>query len=254
MGTIGIDGGDAIRALAGSALRGGIVLALVALAACGARRRSASLRHGLWAAAVLACLILPLAAMTLPRWTVALLPPLPTSVAGEPVGSDGGWKAAAILDPAPALAPAGLIPGRPVAPAVDLPWLLLSLWLIGAVLMLGRRAGAEAKLRRWRISARVISDPPRLRAMSAAVTALGIRRPVRLLESERVGVPLVCGGWNPCIILPPTSASWDAAALRGVLLHELAHGRRGDLRWNLLAHLVRALFWFDPLLWLAAHR
>jgi len=34
-----------------------------------------------------------------------------------------------------------------------------------------------------------------------------------------------------------------------VLLHELAHLRRGDLRWNLLQRLVLALLWFHPAAW-----
>ena len=43
------------------------------------------------------------------------------------------------------------------------------------------------------------------------------------------------------------------AVIRPVLAHELAHVRRGDLLWSGLAGLVRGLFFFHPLVWLA-HR
>ncbi|HEX7378008.1 MAG TPA: carboxypeptidase regulatory-like domain-containing protein, partial [Pirellulales bacterium] len=42
--------------------------------------------------------------------------------------------------------------------------------------------------------------------------------------------------------------------LRDVLIHELAHLRRGDAGWNLLARLSEALFFFQPLVWLLSLR
>jgi hypothetical protein len=39
-----------------------------------------------------------------------------------------------------------------------------------------------------------------------------------------------------------------------VLAHEAAHGQRRDVAWALLARLVCALCWFNPLAWFAAHR
>jgi beta-lactamase regulating signal transducer with metallopeptidase domain len=251
---MGIDASHLLTALAGFALRGGIILLVLALAAWGARRRSASLRHGLWAAALAAQLVLPLAATTLPRWTVAM-PALPIDAISR--GAEGpapGHGAPARDDATSRPAPERRPPGRSGAAAFDLPRLLLLVWFGGTVLLLARRAMAEARLRRWVASTRPIADPRRLQAMSEASAALGLRQRVRMLESERASVPLVCGGWRPRIVLPVTSAGWDTSTLRSVLLHELAHVRRGDVRWNLLAHLVRAVYWFDPLCWLAVHR
>jgi hypothetical protein len=39
-----------------------------------------------------------------------------------------------------------------------------------------------------------------------------------------------------------------------VLGHELAHIRRADLLWNLVAAIVRAIFFFHPLVWLGERR
>jgi hypothetical protein len=42
--------------------------------------------------------------------------------------------------------------------------------------------------------------------------------------------------------------------VRRVLAHEAAHGQRRDVAWALLARVVCALCWFNPLAWYAAHR
>jgi beta-lactamase regulating signal transducer with metallopeptidase domain len=81
---------------------------------------------------------------------------------------------------------------------------------------------------------------------------LGIARPVRLLRSAGVRVPLVLGWFRPAIIVPvgegdtgPTPES----RIDAVLLHELAHLRRGDDGWNLLQQFVRVMYWPHPLSW-----
>ena len=49
-------------------------------------------------------------------------------------------------------------------------------------------------------------------------------------------------------------SSWDAAQLRSVLMHELAHIRRRDTAVQCLTQIACALHWFNPLVWLAAWR
>lgn len=61
--------------------------------------------------------------------------------------------------------------------------------------------------------------------------------------------PVVIGLMRPRIVLP---ANFDLRypGLQGqlVLAHERAHIRRGDVRSNLLAAVLRSVFWFNPLL------
>src|SRR5262249_6794184 len=55
---------------------------------------------------------------------------------------------------------------------------------------------------------------------------------------------------RPVIILPTTLVKrGDKAELELVLAHELAHCRRWDLAWDWLPTLLRALFFFHPLIW-----
>src|SRR5262245_41088129 len=254
MESMGLDVRDLLDLLAGIAARGAVLLGLVALVTRTARRRSASLRHGLWAAAVAGHLVLPFVGAILPRWQVAVLPPVDRAPIPAALRSTAGPTPARVegIGSPTTLANDSRHPSGSLAS--EGPRILVALWAFGAALLLARRMGAELKLRRWVAAAREVSDPRRIRAMNDAVQALGLRRPVPLLETDRAPVPMVSGAWNPRIVLPTASASWDPDTLRGVLLHELAHVRRGDIRWNLLAYLGRALFWFDPLTWLAVRR
>jgi len=77
---------------------------------------------------------------------------------------------------------------------------------------------------------------------------------VQLLQSDRIGVPIVVGWRNPAILLPAVLAqSCDRQAIDAVMLHELTHVGRGDYAWNLLLRIVRAIYWPHPGAWLACH-
>lgn len=64
--------------------------------------------------------------------------------------------------------------------------------------------------------------------------------------SEKVTSPAVYGILRPKIILP---ATWADRDLELVLLHERTHICRGDNLWRMLAFVLVALHWFNPLAW-----
>jgi hypothetical protein len=74
-----------------------------------------------------------------------------------------------------------------------------------------------------------------------------------LLDPHR-SIPVVWGLWKTRLQLPAEAINWSDEQLRSVLLHELAHVRRHDLFVLALTQLVCALYWFNPLVWLAAWR
>jgi TonB family protein len=56
------------------------------------------------------------------------------------------------------------------------------------------------------------------------------------------------------VLLPTSAVGWPDARKRVVLAHELAHIRRRDWHVQLLAEFTCALYWFNPLFWMARNR
>ena len=67
-------------------------------------------------------------------------------------------------------------------------------------------------------------------------------------------VPMTFGLLRPVVLMPYGAAKWPAERLRVVMLHEIAHVKRRDWLTTMLAEVACALYWFHPLVWLAAHR
>lgn len=78
---------------------------------------------------------------------------------------------------------------------------------------------------------------------------LGIRRSVRLLQTFKREMPMTWGIFRSVLLLPCEAQHWSKDRLRAVLCHELAHIQRQDCLTQLLALIVRALYWFHPLVW-----
>jgi beta-lactamase regulating signal transducer with metallopeptidase domain len=83
---------------------------------------------------------------------------------------------------------------------------------------------------------------------------IGIRRAIRLVQSELVKVPVAVGWLKPMILLPfGIALQLTPEQLDGILWHELAHIRRRDYLVNILQGLVETVFFFNPgLLWLSS--
>jgi len=79
-----------------------------------------------------------------------------------------------------------------------------------------------------------------------------LRCRVGLKVSVNAVSPAVCGLFRPVILVPASLASnLSSRDLRMVLMHELAHIKRGDLWVNLAQTLLQIAYFYNPLLWLA---
>jgi bla regulator protein blaR1 len=88
--------------------------------------------------------------------------------------------------------------------------------------------------------------------ISHASHSAGSHCGIPLIESPAVEAPLAVGLLDRRIVLPADFASrYSAGERRLALDHELVHHRRGDIWWNLLALLLLALNWFNPVAWFA---
>jgi beta-lactamase regulating signal transducer with metallopeptidase domain len=202
-----------------------------------------SVQHRIAAAALASCLVV-----------VAIAPLALTAADHRP----------APVSPAPA-------PSRPVAVAAEMPtWALAhpagegtqtanavagavgAIWLAGVVLMVARLLGGWVVVRRLVRSARPVEswmqgDLARLHEM------MGVRAPVRLLESSHVDAPIVVG-CRPVLILPADrQAQPSRVAMEPLLAHELAHVVRRDYLMNMLQSAADAvLFSFPGARWISA--
>ena len=128
-------------------------------------------------------------------------------------------------------------------------WLAL-LWLAGAIGMLGRAGIQVAGAERLRRSSRPLDDPHIANLLAEARRAVGLARRVRIAVTDKLTSPAVVGVLVPTLVLPLSlTTTLTPEQIRFVLLHELAHIRRGDYFANLFQLFVEALLFFNPAVW-----
>ncbi len=129
------------------------------------------------------------------------------------------------------------------------------LWLAGALFIFTSMMALHLRLLR-RIRRDATAPEAALREMLAESCALaGVRRVPRLIVTDAVAAPSLFGLLRPAILLPRAVAEQkDAANLRLIFLHELAHLRRGDLWTQLGASFVLVMHGLNPVVWFVVRR
>lgn len=128
--------------------------------------------------------------------------------------------------------------------------LLTAAWLVGVVYRLARLSADLRAVRRLRTRAVTPASPRWMRLLAASKERLGIRTAVRLEVSPCVDGPVLIGWWKPMILIPPDAHERLAdAQAEAILVHELAHIRRGDYAINVLQSLAEAILWYHPVAW-----
>jgi TonB family protein len=235
----------ALSFLIGCSVKATLLLALTAGTACALGRRSAAVRHHVWALGIVGSMALPLLTLLLPSWHSTTL-----------------VNAAKLWSPAHAVAknnaiqnlPSMVIDAATASPlSSQLSRLALLLWALGALFVVVKLLGGLSRLA-W-VSARstpVVGDDW-TRIVLGFCKPLGIARHVQLLQCAEAGcMPLTWGIVKPRILLPAGAKKWSADRRRAVLSHELAHIARHDWFVQICAELARGMYWFHPLVWFAA--
>jgi len=214
--------------LAQCAWRGTIILLAGFAAGIALRKASAACRHFVWMAALAGLLLLPAAMRLEPKWEIT-----ERRAAAQPAYA----QTVEVVESAPA----------PVASRIPLP---VVLWMIGAAFTAAWFS--IGRVRAWQVLRREPEAPGGCAAMIELCREAGIRRTVRVRESAAVRMPLTWDVLRPSVVLPLEARGWSTARLRTVLLHELMHIERHDLLAQGIAQATCCLYWFHPLVWMAA--
>lgn len=234
------------------ALRGSALLLAGLLVALALRRGAPAVRHAALAASLAAALLVAPLGQVLPAlvipWPGAHATPQATSA--DDAGPSGAVVARADVASAVRHAPAsetrdGMDAVRRVLPAA---WVLGSCLSLGLLLLSLLRMAADTR------RAAVLADPRWNEALGAAAREAGLRRMPRLLESPRAGLLATWGWRRPCVLVPAAARTWPASRVALVAAHEVAHIARADWIWQVLAAVTRAVFWWNPLAWLACRQ
>ena len=230
-------------------------------------RASAATRHLVGVLGLAAALVLPVLSLALPRVAVPLLPDLRPQapdisqalgpVAAEPEAApqiSRRMLALSVPEKPVLAAETDLLDSAPAAPApagTPVPWfaLGLGLWAVGAVAIGARLAVGWVRVRRIAREASPIRDADWIEERDRAARRLALNRAVDLMESEEVPVAMTSGLRRPLLFIGKVARLWEVERRRIVLLHELAHVRRGDWLALILAELAVALYWFHPVAW-----
>lgn len=236
-------------------LSAGLALAWVA------RKGPAGGRHLLWTMTFAFLLGLPVMSFLGPSWELPLLPspggmarqPLPESPPVDVVSD--GLIALAVPEPDPpppgARSTATVTVGKPLPPTRPISLALL-LWALGCAAGLGSLAMGGLRFAGLVRAADPLRDTKVLRRAGEVRRRLGIRGGVRLFVSPAAATPMTGGLRKPVILLPGSARSWSPERWDVVLTHEMIHVRRRDVLRQFMVRAALALFWFHPLIWVAA--
>jgi beta-lactamase regulating signal transducer with metallopeptidase domain len=254
-----------------AAVKSSVVLGGTFAAAVFLRRASAATRHLAWTLGLAGTLLVPALSLGLPRWEVPLVrlatdesatvpaaATPPVLVHGPHATDDRAQVTAAPAQALPVVTSSPSQASRAASFAIDLgsiSWttLLLIVWAAGAAIVLGRVLLGLAAVEWMSRRTPLVVDAPWSAQASALASSLGLAR-VRFLRSSTATMPMAWGICRPSILMPADADAWPADRLRIVLLHELAHVKRRDCATHVFAQIACAVYWFNPLAWMAARR
>ncbi len=217
------------------------------------KRFSFATRHLILTFAVVNLLLLPLISHMLPTWNISVLPSfLPQEI--QPTIITQSAQTESAVSPSES----GFIPDSrsfliraPHPKPMRWPVLIFIGWLAGVSFVSLRLIAGLIGSRLMISNASPVNDPILEEMLVKHSGKLGIKRKVRLFQTPKTAVPLTCGWLHPIILLPLGASDWNEKRKEIVLVHELAHVKRGDFFLFLLTRMASILYWFNPLVWIA---
>jgi beta-lactamase regulating signal transducer with metallopeptidase domain len=240
-----------------SCVRASVVLCAAWVLTSMMRRASAATRHYVWSCAIVGAILASALGSFGPRWSVTLPSSIASTQALRTVESPGSLAVAGpatSIDVPEITITTGASWSAPVSTsALDSAFVLGLVWAAGALIVLAYAFVGAVGAWLLRRSATPVHAPWVEEAQTLA-EVFEIAGVFKVVESKAVAMPMVCGVWHPLIVVPPTASEWSNERRRVVMLHELAHIKRRDCLTQAVAQIVCAVYWFNPIVWLAARR
>jgi bla regulator protein BlaR1 len=197
-----------------------------------------------------ALVIMAVAPLVLPSWTIEVpgLISSPAAVPGVAPSSATGPAVATLMPHHAAPIQAATAPARPVVTPLTA---VIATYALPAAVLLFLTLLAWIRLIALHARADVVVDAHWLGALARAQRRMGFKHGTALLTSNDLASPISWGLMRPVILLSHRAAEATGEA-EAIIAHELAHVARMDWIKLLLARVATALFWFNPLVWILA--
>jgi beta-lactamase regulating signal transducer with metallopeptidase domain len=138
--------------------------------------------------------------------------------------------------------------------SLGLSW-LVALWAIGGSTLAFYLLAVHHRLSKRVAAYRSLTNAPVMTLLQECKHQMGVRVPITLVETTKVGSPALFGFIRPRLLLPAgLTQSFSLDEMRYVFLHELSHIKRHDILIGWLMTGLQILHWFNPLVWVAVHR
>lgn len=178
------------------------------------------------------------------NWPTHPIPTVKTSLLTQPVTN--GMKISAGILPMNSAVDAQAHLG----PIRDSYW-LADIWAIGVALIGSCLIVSNIRLG-WRVLRMSrIHDERTLNRVSQSAREIGLKLRITVVQTSEIRSPAVWGVFRPVLLLPENLHLSDAD-LRLILLHELAHIKHGHIWIEWVVGALKAVHWFNPLVWIAS--
>jgi len=140
----------------------------------------------------------------------------------------------------------------PGTPAHSASWqgYALCVWLLGAVVMLGRALCLILGAGRARQLCQAVDEPALLGLVEDLCKRLRLSCKISIAAGEHIVIPGVVGFLKPTILLPLSMVTAiPTEDLHAILAHELAHIKRYDYLVNIGQMIIEAVLFFNPAVW-----